>query len=203
MDKNTHSNIKQGRVIVIAGYLAAGKSTFALRLSRALNIPYFIKDTFKSAICSSLRPRDTHLKFEDGENIFSAVTFDAMIYAAERLLETGTPVIIEGNFVPGGVKKKNEAAAIKTLTDAFDCQPLTFKFKGDPRVLHKRFIERDKLPERGEANRMPGDYEPSFEEFSKWCVNLDAFDIGGKVIEVDTTDFAKVDFNGLIEAARR
>ena len=40
-------------IIIVTGYLAAGKSTFARRLSEALNVPYLIKDTFKIALCES------------------------------------------------------------------------------------------------------------------------------------------------------
>ena len=35
------------RIIIVTGYLASGKSSFALRLSKELNVPYFIKDTFE------------------------------------------------------------------------------------------------------------------------------------------------------------
>ena len=34
------------KIIVIEGYLASGMSTFALRLSKSLFVPYLIKDTF-------------------------------------------------------------------------------------------------------------------------------------------------------------
>ena len=39
------------KIIIVEGYLASGKSTFALKLSESLTIPYFIKDTFKIALC--------------------------------------------------------------------------------------------------------------------------------------------------------
>lgn len=38
------------KIIIVEGYLASGKSTFALKLSESLTIPYFIKDTFKIAL---------------------------------------------------------------------------------------------------------------------------------------------------------
>ena len=46
------------KIIVIEGYLASGKSTFAVQLSKTLTIPYLIKDTFKIALCSSLSQTD-------------------------------------------------------------------------------------------------------------------------------------------------
>lgn len=42
------------KIIIIEGYLASGKSAFAQQLSRAVNVPCFIKDTFKSALCKNI-----------------------------------------------------------------------------------------------------------------------------------------------------
>jgi predicted kinase len=183
------------KLIIIAGYLASGKSTFALKLSKALNVPYLIKDTFKSALCANVP-----INGREDSSRFSVVTFDAMMYVAERFLETGTPLIIEGNFVPAGVKKKDEAGAIRALDEKYKCETLTFKFTGDKRVLYGRFIEREKTPGRGRANRTQ--YEITYEDFERYCHNLDGFDIGGETIEIDGTDFSKVDFEKHIETAR-
>lgn len=183
------------KVIVVQGYLAAGKSTFALALARELGIPYFIKDTFKIAVCQSI-PIDSR----EVSSRFSAVTFDAMMYAAERLMEAGVPFIIEGNFLPAGIKKTDEAGVIRSLTERYDFRSLTFKFAGDIGVLYERFAAREGTAERGRANMMFT--MPSVSEFEAFCRNMDRFDIGGEVIEVDTTDFGWVDNTGNIAAAR-
>ncbi|MCH5324961.1 MAG: hypothetical protein J1E39_07065 [Eubacterium sp.] len=182
------------KIIIIEGYLASGKSTFALQLSKSLNVPYLIKDTFKIAICQNISVAD-----RNESSVFSAVTFDAMMYVTERMFETGNPIIIEGNFVPAGLKKTDEAGVIKQLIDKYGYSSLTFKFAGDTRVLHKRYIEREKTPERGEVNKMG--FDVPYEMFDTWCRNLDAFDSGGKIVKVDTTDFSKIDFNDYIELA--
>lgn len=44
----------ENKLIVIQGYLAAGKSTFVRKLSKALGVPCFVKDTLKSALCKSV-----------------------------------------------------------------------------------------------------------------------------------------------------
>ena len=183
-------------IIVIEGYLASGKSTYARLLSKTLSIPYIVKDTFKIALCESVQITTR----EEGSR-FSAVTFDAMMYVAERLMETGYPIIIEGNFVPPGMKKVNEAGVIESLVKKYSYQSLTYKFTGDTRVLYGRYIEREKSPERGDANR---DFEEiPFEHFDRYCHNLDSFSVGGKVIKVDTSNFCKVDFEQYIEMARQ
>jgi len=91
----------ENKLIVIQGYLAAGKSTFARQLSTALKVPCFVKDTFKSALCESIE-----LASREESSRFSAVTFDGLLYIAEQMLEAGQPLILEGNFTPPGVKKE-------------------------------------------------------------------------------------------------
>ncbi len=45
-----------GKIIIIEGYLASGKSTFARKLSKETGVPCFIKDTFKS-LCAKAQVR--------------------------------------------------------------------------------------------------------------------------------------------------
>lgn len=184
------------KIIVINGHLAAGKSTFALQLSKAINVPYFIKDTFKTALCTSVPVNN-----KEESSRFSAITFDAIMYVTERFMETGHPIIIEGNFVPAGMKIVDEAKVIQTLIEKYDYRSLTYKFTGDMQVLYKRYIERDKSPERGQANK---DYtEVTYDIYNNYCRNLNEFSIGGIIVTVDTTDFKKVDFESLVETARQ
>ena len=184
------------KIIIVEGYLASGKSTFALQLSQYINVPYLIKDTFKIALCESIS-----IASRNESSAFSAVTFDAMMYVTERMFETGGPIIIEGNFVPAGVKKVDEAGVIRRLIDKYDYSSLTFKFTGDTQVLYKRFVEREETLERGRVNKIESDV--SYDEFNGWCHNLGGFDVGGKIIRVDTTCFDSVDFEGYFEAARQ
>lgn len=185
-----------GKIIIIEGYLASGKSTFARKLSKETRVPCFIKDTFKIALCKSMGA----LSREESSR-FSAVTFDGIIYAAERLIETGNPVIIEGNFTPAGIKKTDEAGEIRRLIEKYGCPPLTFKFTGSTQVLFQRFVSREGSPERGQANTMQVPF--SYEDFREWCHNLDNFNVGGEIVRVDATDFSSVDFDKLITLARK
>ncbi len=185
-----------GKIIIIEGYLASGKSTFARKLSKETGVPCFIKDTFKIALCKSAGT----LNREESSR-FSAVTFDGIIYAAEKLIETGNPVIIEGNFTPAGIKKTDEAGEIRRLIEKHGCPTLTFKFTGSTRVLFQRFVSREGSPERGQANTMQVPF--SYEDFRKWCHNLDNFNVGGEIVRVDTTDFGSVSFDELAAAAKK
>lgn len=183
------------KLIVVQGYLAAGKSTFARNLSQVIHVPCIVKDTFKMAICRNISIADRSESI-----LYSEVTFDAMMYVAERMFETGSPVMIEGNFVPAGVKRLDEADVIRQLTEKYGYASLTFQFKGDIRVLYRRFTEREKTAERGQANKIG--FDLPYGIFEEWCRNLGPFHIGGKTVSVDTTDFSTVDFPRYIEMAR-
>ena len=184
-----------GKVIIIAGYLASGKSTFARQLSAEISVPYLVKDTFKTALCESVV-----ISNREDSSLYSAVTFDGMMYVTERLIETGHPIIIEGNFVPKGMIKVDEAGVISTLLEKYSCQSLTYRFMGDTQTLYERYIEREKSPDRGAANR---DFtEVPFDKFNRYCRNLDDFCVGGKIVDIDTTDFKNVDFKSHFETAR-
>lgn len=182
------------KVIVIAGYLAAGKSTFALRLSKELQIPYLIKDTFKSALCSNIT-----INNRQESSRFSVVSFDGMMYIMERMFEVGQPLIIEGNFVPTGVKPVDEEGIIENLINQYGYDVLTYQFTGDTRVLYERFMKRENSSEREPVNRMFS--EISMKDFDTICHNLDGFHIGGESISVDTTEFDKTDFEMYIHKA--
>ena len=130
----------ENKLIVIQGYLAAGKSTFARQLSTALKVPCFVKDTFKSALCESIE-----LASREESSRFSAVTFDGLLYIAEQMLEAGQPLILEGNFTPPGVKKKDEAGALQALLRRYHCRSLAFRFTGDticPAVFEQLALQK-------------------------------------------------------------
>lgn len=184
------------KIIIIGGYLAAGKSTFALQLSQSIHVPYLMKDTFKTAICNNISLAD-----RKESSLFSAVTFDAMMYVTERLFEAGSPLIIEGNFVPAGIKKVDEAGVIQRLINQYSYTPLTFKFTGDTQILYKRFMEREQTAERGQANKMG--FDVPYDLFDQFCHNLDNFTIKGETIPIDTTDLTTVNFDIYIDSARQ
>ena len=184
------------KIIIVAGYLAAGKTTFALELSKKLHIPVFCKDLIKIAL-----NRNILVDNRDDSKRLSAATFDAIAFITERIMETSNPLITEANFVMngnhGGIK---EGEVLKTLVEKYGYQALTYVFVGDTRVLCDRFNEREKTSKRGEANKLGT--ELSYEDYEKYIAPLGDFSIGGKIIKIDATDFSAVDFEKYIETAR-
>lgn len=77
--------------------------------------------------------------------------------------------------------------------------PLTYIFLGDLAVLHKRFMAREVLPERGRANIMWE--EITLEAFAKGNPAFAELNIGGEIIKIDTTDFENTNFDKYMEIA--
>ena len=183
------------KIIIIEGYLAAGKSTFALKLSKKVGVPYLSKDSFKTALCKNIRIRN-----REESSMYSMITFEGILYVTEKMMEREYPIIIEGNFTPRGVKKIDESDCIRRLIDKYQYESLTFKFWGKTSVLYKRFVERENTVERGEANKMKEEF--SYKDFDEWCHNLDTFDVGGKTIKINTTNFGNVNYSVYLDMSK-
>lgn len=183
----------KNKIILIGGYCAAGKSKFAHRLSRELQIPCFNNDTIDETMCDAF---GSDSKIVEMGSIDAA--FAVMLHIAERLLQVNIPCILENVFV------LDELKYIKKLFKKYNCEYLLFVLKGNPEVMFERYGERDKAGERHWIHESADD-----ENSKSWFINdmsklygLDKADIGEKII-VDTTSFDKINYNDLIASAKR
>ena len=178
----------KNKLILIGGYCAAGKSTFARILSRELNIPHFEQDKIDEMICDGFG-RESNVYKMGSEN----VAYDIILHIAEQFMQTGKPFILESIF---SLKRIDE---IKKLFKKHNYKCLLFVFKGNPEVMFERYVERDKSGERHWI------HNPAHKG---WFLNempkdkLDEAEIDEKII-VDTTSFEKVDYEVLFAAAKR
>jgi len=181
----------KNKIILVGGYCAAGKTTFAQNLSQKFNIPYFSKDVMEESVVDK-SGRESAEMLDKGNDI----TFYCMLHIAEQLLQTGKICILESAFNP------NEIEEIKILLEKYNCECLLFILKGDLDVMVDRYIERDKTGERHWIHK------PAKEKHREWFKNLmltafglEEIEIGQKII-VDTTSFDKVNYENLYNAAK-
>lgn len=177
------------KIILVSGYPAAGKSTFARRLSEHLQIPCFNKDTIKEALADGFGPSS-----QEAYNKGSAATFNIMAHIAECLLQVSKPCILESNF------RVQEGERIEELLEKHGASCLTFVFTGDLDVLYNRYAKRAR--ERHWVHRGPGDRD----DFKDGLARHKAGHIhirAGEIVTVDTTDFDKIDYGALFDLAKR
>ena len=175
----------KNKIIIIGGYCATGKSTFSLKLSKSLNIPCFNKDTIKEVLGDGFGP-ENNMVYHKG----SPVTFLLILHIVERFLQAGKECIIESNFNP------NEIIQLKILLDKYNCECLSYMFKGDFDILYNRYIQRDNLGERHWVHKPAGENKEAFREgHLKSGI--------GEIITIDTTSFANMDYEKLYTIAKK
>ena len=191
-------------LILIAGLPATGKSGFAEYAGEALQLPLICKDSIKEILFD-----DVGFKSHDEKTQLNHASLHIMLYAAEQILRTGSSVILENNF------ENYAKPELCRLVGTYNCNVITVMFGGDVSVIYRRYVDRnadptrhrghvlsDRYPETEDAGRIP-DPIP-LEEFRDGFRKrgMSTFDIGGKRIEVDTTNFATVDYAKLIQRIR-
>jgi predicted kinase len=180
----------KSKIILVGGYCATGKSTFSRKLSELLNIPCFNKDIIKEVLGEGFGS-EYNLVEQKG----SEVTFLLMLHIAERFLQAGKICILESNF------KKGEMEKIKTLLEKYNCECLTFIFKGDFGILFDRYMERDVIEKRHWVHKSAGETKENFKNGHLY------FGIGedgiGQIIFSDATSFKNVDYENLYTTAKQ
>jgi predicted kinase len=174
----------KNKIILIGGYQATGKSTFARRLSDRCKLPCFTKDTIKEVIGEGFGAENTDVHLKN-----SIVTFSLMIHIAESFLRVGKVCILESNF------RKSESEPLKHLLQKYNCECLTFLFKGDFNIIHTRSAARDSAGERHWVHNRTNEHK---NDFKKWHLHNGYGNISiGQTISVDTTIFENVDYEKL------
>lgn len=177
-------------LVVITGPPCSGKTAIARRLSEALSLPLIGKDDVKEVLFDSLGWSD-----RDWSRKLSGVGYEVIYLFLDRLLAAGISCIVESNFRPAV-----DAPRIRSLIADRAADHLQIVCRADGRVLVQRFCDRWKC-----GHRHPGhvDAESLAELEPGLLAGGDpTLDLGGEVVELDTTDFEQVDTDALIAAAR-
>ena len=177
------------KIIIVGGYCATGKSTFSCKLSQLLYIPCFNKDIIKEVLGDGFGPENNMVELKG-----STATFLLMLHIAERFLQVEKPCILESNF------KAREIDKIKALLEKYNCDCLTYIFKGDFDVLFDRYMKRDILEKRHWVHNTAGE---NTENFREGHLRSGIGEAGiGQTITVDATSFEKVNYEDLYAAAK-
>jgi predicted kinase len=178
----------KNKLILIAGHSAAGKSTFARKLSEILKVPCFSKDAVKEAMANGFGSDSEQLQVKG-----SAAAISLMLHIAECFLQNGKICVLESNFFP----PQNEQ--IERLLVRYEAICLTFLFIGDMEVLWERYGQRE--AERHWVHNFVGQ---SKDRFINGAIKAGVGDFTvGKTITVDATDFSKIDYDELFAIAKQ
>jgi predicted kinase len=177
-------------IIIVTGRPAAGKSTFAKWLSQELKFPLVSKDSIREELFDRLGWKDRKWAQELG-----IASVDMMFYFAQAELEVGHSIIMDNFFYPPVSNPR-----FQVLKEKYHAESIQIVCDSDRETLFQRFKAR---ADSGDRHPGHGDHDVLEELY----VNLadhssPILEIGGSVIEVNTTDFTKVDYQEILKQVK-
>lgn len=172
--------------IVITVYPASGKTKLGQFVSCELGIPIFHRDGIKENIYDEIQSLNNEIVKDLGQ-----ISYSILYYMMEQMMITGNHIIVESNF-----NKEKSSPILLNLINKYNYIPVVIRLHADKEVLCKRFIIRD------ENDRHPVHINKSIscEDFiaasSKHL--SDEIDLNGICIDIDTTDFSKVNYENIV-----
>lgn len=175
----------QPLVLIVSGPPCAGKTTLARRLAASFALPLMTKDTIKESLFETLGTSDRAWSKRLG-----GASMELLYLYVESQLAARQPCAVEGNFVAAFGNP-----AFRRLQERYAFLPVQVNCVADPAVLAARFHERSRSGERhpGHQDHLPPDPRLDLPIPGR----LEPLDIGGLVIELDMSDFARLDYEGL------
>lgn len=190
--------------ILVTGIPASGKSTLAEKLADELGCPWFSKDKIKEILFDTVG-----FQSRGEKNKLGLAGMEILYYAAEQCMKQGQLFILENNF------ETVSREGLLKLLDQYCYTAVTLRLTGDYQALYQRFSERDVSPDRHFGHVTNTCYPPkdgetedinrlSYEGYVYGIEHrgMDKFRANGPCIEVDTTDFAKVDMEKIVKELR-
>jgi predicted kinase len=174
-------------IIIVTGRPASGKSTLAKWLAQELKLPLVSKDSIREVLFDRLGWRD-----REWAQVLGRASIDIMFYFARAELAVGHSIIMDNSFHPPVSNPRFQA-----LKEEYDAESIQIVCDSDHEILFQRFKTRAES-----GNRHPGHGDENVLE--KLYANLadtssQILEIGGAVIEVDTTDFARIDYQEILK----
>ena len=178
------------KLIVVTGKPAAGKSTLASWLSQELKLPLVSKDPIREVLFERLGWKD-----RPWAQLLGCASVDMMFYFAQAELTTGHSIILDNSFDPSMSNSR-----FQILKTKYKAESIQIVCNADRETLFERFKTRAET-----GNRHPGHGDSNvLNELYENLANDDSLvlDIGGEVIEVDTTDFDKINYQQIIKQVK-
>jgi predicted kinase len=176
-------------LVIVSGAPATGKTALARQLADDVRLPLIAKDDIKESLFETLGWSDRAWSRKLG-----GATFALLYYFVEVELRAGRSLVVECNFLA-----EFSVPRFLDLRRTYGFEPFQIFCHAEQEVLVERFRRR-----YHSGQRHPGHVdevllaEPETLDQSRYA----PLPIGGDVITVDTSDFALVDYAGILARLR-
>ena len=173
-------------LLLVHGLPASGKTTMAKWLAKQLGWPAIYKDEVKEILFDTLGYSD-----RAWSRVLGVATIEVLYYVVEMQLAAGVSCLAECNFKPALAAPRFNAMLAQA-----DARCIQVVCRVDGLVRLQRFQARARHP--GHA-----DLEVTDAMVAEWqAESLAPLDVPGPLIEVDTTDLARVDYAAVLRQVR-
>jgi len=177
-------------LIIVTGRPTSGKSTLAAWLGKYLGYPVISKDGIKEMLFDQLGWRD-----REWSKALGRASVELMFYYAQAQLEAGRSVILDNAFHPDLA-----SARLREFKQQYEADSLQIICDADSEILYRRFKDRARSGMRHE-----GHVDWQSEEELKQNLQHERplmLDIGGHVLQVDTNDFEKLNYDSMLKQVK-
>jgi hypothetical protein len=173
--------------LIVSGPPCTGKTALAHRLAATFALPLMAKDTIKESLFESLGVSDRAWSKRLG-----GASMELLYVYVGSQLAAGRSCVVEGNFIAA-----YGTPAFRRLQERYPFLPIQVNLVADPAVLAARFRQRSLSDERHPGHQDHAPRDPRLD--APLPGRFEPLDIGGHVIELDTSDFARLDYAGLCD----
>ncbi|HEU4966770.1 MAG TPA: ATP-binding protein [Candidatus Saccharimonadales bacterium] len=173
-------------LILVLGLPGAGKTTLAKKMAAELNLPLISKDDLKVMLFDVYGWKDRVESRKAG-----SASYKIIDYIIEEQLRVGNSLIFESTFDPALDNEK-----LQNWHKKYGTKYIQVYCYADSDIIRKRVAERAASNSR-HVTHIEGEEGRQDLEL-RLARGKELLDIPSKIIEVDSTDFAKVDGDGIV-----